>query len=47
MKLEGNDPVPCDLLVLATDAKEGTCYIETRELDGESNLKIKMACDST
>lgn len=34
---------PADLLILQTSETKGVCYIETKNLDGETNLKIKMA----
>lgn len=34
---------PADLLILQTSEAKGSCYIETKNLDGETNLKIKMA----
>ncbi|GIL71194.1 hypothetical protein Vretimale_17772 [Volvox reticuliferus] len=38
---------PADLLFLTAETEEGTCYIETMNLDGETNLKIKKAPDET
>lgn len=39
--------LPADLVLLATSNEEGTCYVETMNLDGETNLKIKAAPDET
>lgn len=39
--------IPADLVFLSSDTHEGTCYIETMNLDGETNLKIKRAPDVT
>ncbi|MEW5317788.1 MAG: hypothetical protein WDW38_009057 [Sanguina aurantia] len=39
--------IPADLVFLSSDTPEGTCYIETMNLDGETNLKIKRAPDVT
>jgi magnesium-transporting ATPase (P-type) len=36
-----------DLLFLGAENEEGLCYIETMQLDGETNLKIKKALDET
>jgi magnesium-transporting ATPase (P-type) len=36
---------PADLLFLSSETEEGTCYVETMNLDGETNLKIKKAPD--
>mmetsp|Transcript_27778 Transcript_27778/g.60863 ORF Transcript_27778/g.60863 Transcript_27778/m.60863 type:complete len:1303 (+) Transcript_27778:244-4152(+) len=39
--------IPADLLFLTAENEEGTCYIETKNLDGETNLKIKKALDES
>ncbi|MEW5306196.1 MAG: hypothetical protein WDW36_008680 [Sanguina aurantia] len=39
--------IPADLIFLTAENEEGTCYIETMNLDGETNLKIKKALDAT
>lgn len=36
-----------DVLFLTAENEEGTCYVETMNLDGETNLKIKKALDQT
>lgn len=38
-----NEYVPADLVLLSTSHEEGHVYIETANLDGETNLKTKMA----
>ncbi|KIY91367.1 phospholipid-translocating ATPase [Monoraphidium neglectum] len=38
---------PADLLFLSAENEDGLCYIETMQLDGETNLKIKKALDET
>lgn len=39
---------PADLLLLSVpDTADGLAYVETINLDGESNLKIKKALDQT
>ena len=35
--------MPADLVSLATTDEEGLAFIETAELDGETNLKIKVS----
>ena len=45
--LTDNDPVPADLIILCTSHEENMCYIETSNLDGETNLKIKLALTDT
>jgi phospholipid-translocating ATPase len=39
--LRNNDSVPADIIVLNTSEPDGLCYIETKNLDGETNLKIR------
>lgn len=38
---------PCDMIVLSTSFDDGTCFIETSQLDGENNLKRRSALAST
>ncbi|CAL1413760.1 unnamed protein product [Linum trigynum] len=38
---------PADLLFLASTNADGVCYIETSNLDGETNLKIRKAVERT
>lgn len=35
--------MPADILILSTSEPNGICYIETKNLDGETNLKPKNA----
>lgn len=42
-----NENFPADLLCLTAENDEGICYIETMQLDGETNLKIRKAMDQT
>ncbi|KAJ1725016.1 phospholipid transporting ATPase, partial [Coemansia biformis] len=41
--LQDGDPVPADLLLLSTSDGDGVCFVETKNLDGETNLKTKHA----
>lgn len=42
VKVEKNEFFPCDLvLVYSSDFKNGQCFVETKNLDGETNLKSK------
>ena len=47
LKLENDENVPADCLVLATSEDEGICYVQTTNLDGETNLKQKIAVRDT
>ena len=39
--LKRDDRVPSDILVLQTAAADGSVYVETASLDGETNLKVR------
>ncbi|KAH7907450.1 hypothetical protein BJ138DRAFT_1160138 [Hygrophoropsis aurantiaca] len=45
--LRDNDQVPADIVVLSTSDPEGMCYLETKNLDGETNLKPRKALQAT
>ena len=45
--LLSNESVPADIIVLATSEVDGICYIDTANLDGESDLKQKNALQET
>ncbi|RHY06519.1 hypothetical protein DYB36_003505 [Aphanomyces astaci] len=42
LQMQDNDVVPADLVVVATNGQVAAgCYIETKSLDGETNLKLR------
>ena len=47
IRVESEEPFPADVVLLASSEPEGLCYIETANLDGETNLKIKQAIPET
>ena len=47
IKLKSEENVPADMVLLSSSEPEGVCYIETANLDGETNLKIKQSKSET
>ncbi|KAI2464429.1 phospholipid-translocating P-type ATPase [Annulohypoxylon bovei var. microspora] len=43
VRLYNDDELPADIVVLATSDSDGACYVETKNLDGETNLKVRQA----
>ncbi|KAG6812132.1 hypothetical protein H0H92_004246 [Tricholoma furcatifolium] len=44
IKIKDNDPIPADVLICATSEEENVAFVETKNLDGETNLKSRNAC---
>ncbi|KAG8905995.1 hypothetical protein FRB99_007852 [Tulasnella sp. 403] len=44
--LQADDPVPADILICSTSEEENIAFIETKNLDGETNLKSRHAIPS-
>jgi len=36
-----------DIVLISTSDENGLCFIETAELDGETNLKVRQALEET
>ncbi|KAH9329629.1 hypothetical protein KI387_001737 [Taxus chinensis] len=47
IKIKANDTLPCDIVLLGTSDSSGVAYIQTINLDGESNLKTRYAKQET
>ena len=51
LRLFFSNSIPADILILAvaekTEPAQGICYVETKSLDGETNLKLRTAIPCT
>ncbi|XP_016559309.2 probable phospholipid-transporting ATPase 4 [Capsicum annuum] len=47
IKVHKNEYFPSDLLLLSSSYEDGLCYVETMNLDGETNLKVKRSLEAT
>lgn len=43
VRLYNEEQIPADIIILSTSDADGACYIETKNLDGETNLKVRHA----
>ena len=41
VRIHNNDEIPADIILLSTSDSDGGCYLETKNLDGETNLKVR------
>ncbi|EIN07067.1 phospholipid-translocating ATPase [Punctularia strigosozonata HHB-11173 SS5] len=46
VKIMNDEPIPADVLICATSEDENVAYVETKNLDGETNLKSRNAVPS-
>ncbi|KAG1335391.1 Phospholipid-transporting ATPase [Cocos nucifera] len=47
VKVDKDQFFPADLLLLSSSYEDGICYVETMNLDGETNLKVKRSLEVT
>ncbi|GMI73279.1 aminophospholipid ATPase 1 [Hibiscus trionum] len=47
IKIHANETIPCDMVLLSTCDPTGVAYVQTINLDGESNLKTRYAKQET
>ncbi|GES78958.1 phospholipid-translocating ATPase [Rhizophagus clarus] len=47
IKLHNDDFIPADIIILSTSEPNSLCYVETKNLDGETNLKIRSSVPET
>jgi P-type E1-E2 ATPase len=41
VKVVQDEQIPADMIMINTSDPKGQCFVETKNLDGETNLKIK------
>ncbi|KAK6913103.1 P-type ATPase, C-terminal [Dillenia turbinata] len=47
VKIFKDDYFPADIVLLSSSYEDGICYVDTKNLDGETNLKLKHALELT
>ncbi|CAF0838805.1 unnamed protein product [Rotaria sp. Silwood1] len=47
IQLSNDEFVAADVVIISTSEPNGLCYIETVELDGETNLKVRQSLEET
>ncbi|KAI7865538.1 hypothetical protein BDF14DRAFT_1883484 [Spinellus fusiger] len=45
--VRNNEAIPADIVLLSTSEKDNVCYVETQNLDGETNLKARQGLQAT
>lgn len=43
VKVEGGDRVPADMITLYSDGDQGTLFLKTDQLDGETDWKLRRS----
>lgn len=43
VRIRNEEQIPADIVILSTSDPDGACYVETKNLDGETNLKVRQA----
>ncbi|KAL3239280.1 aminophospholipid-translocating P4-type ATPase DNF2 [Nakaseomyces bracarensis] len=43
VRVHNNEEIPADIVLLSTSDSDGACYVETKNLDGETNLKVRQS----
>lgn len=43
--IKEDETFPCDLILLSTSREDGTCFVTTASLDGESSHKVTLHSD--
>lgn len=47
VKVEKDEFFPADLILLSSSYEDAICYVETMNLDGETNLKLKQSLEAS
>ncbi|KAG0193037.1 hypothetical protein DFQ28_006778 [Apophysomyces sp. BC1034] len=47
VKIRNDEDVPADVVILSTSDEDNICYVETQNLDGETNLKVRQGLPGT
>ncbi|KAI9305121.1 hypothetical protein BJ944DRAFT_256020 [Cunninghamella echinulata] len=47
VQIKNDEDIPADIVILSTSEPDSICYIETQNLDGETNLKVRQGLEGT